>query len=195
MNILQRIFFVIGGIAVGGYVLAYLLNPADSLPRNARMGEWREAKVRPACYDAVDDLKDSLLPKFPSGNHHIDFGDFALAVRYTAALNCYVVRERDAICEPNNRAWIVDYMGKYYGTRDRLFAAAAKYGDTETALVKTALNGERNRAIAFTLENYIRDGKLAKADFGWSAPKELKPLLDRYAGTRDACPPQRTAAR
>ena len=150
MNILQRIFFVIGGIAVAGYLLNYLLTPADSLPRNARMGEWRDAKVRPACYDAVDDMKDPLLPKFPSGNHHIDFGDFAQAVRTTAALNCYVVRERDAVCEPNNRAWIVDYMGKYYGTRDRLIAAAAQYGEAESALVKTTLGSERNRAIAFT---------------------------------------------
>jgi hypothetical protein len=196
MNILQRIFFVIGGIAVSGYVLAYFLNPtADSLPRNSRMGEWREARVRPACYDAVDNIGDPLLPKLPSGNNHIDFGDFALVVRYTAALNCYIVRERDAICEPNNRAWIVDYMGKYYGTRDRLLAAAARHGDAEISLVKQAISSERNRAIAFTVENDIREGKLAKADFGWSAPKEIKPLLDKYAGARDVCPPQRTAAR
>lgn len=193
MNFLGRIFFIIGGIAVGGYILNILINPADSLPRNARMGEWREAKVRPACYDAVENIKDPLLPKMPSGTNHIDFGDFAQSVHYTAALNCYVVRERDAICEPNNRAWIVDYMGKYYSNRDKLFAAAGRHGDSEITLVKQALGSERNRAIAFTLENNIREGKLTKADFGWSVPKELKPLFDKYANVPDHCPPQRPA--
>lgn len=190
---LSRIFFVIGGIAVGGYLLNVLINPGDALPRNARMGEWREAKVRPQCYDAVDDLKDSRLPQLPSAANKIDFGDFSRFVQMTAAFNCYVVTQRDAICEPNNRAWIVDYASKYYDKLERLMAAAERHGEAELKLVSQTLNSDRNRAISTTMESNIRDGRLRKGDFGWSAPTSLKPLFDKYPGAPDKCPPLRTA--
>jgi hypothetical protein len=190
---LSRIFFVIGGIAVGGYFLNVLINPGDALPRNARMGEWREARVRPDCYQAVDDLKDPKLPQLPSAPNKIDFGDFSRTVQMTAAFNCYVVTQRDAICEPNNRAWIVDYAGKYYSKLDSMMVAAERHGEAEIKLVKQTLNSERNRAIAAAMENNIRDGRLTKADFGWSMPASLKPLFDKYPSATDKCPPLRTA--
>jgi hypothetical protein len=193
MNLIQRVLFVIGGIMLGGYVLNLLINPGDALPRNNRMGEWREAKVRPACYEALESLKDPQLPKLPSTAKHVDFGTFARTVEMTAALHCYVVTQRDAICEPNNRAWIVDYVGKYYGKLDTLLSAAARHGEPEAQSVRQAFNGERSRAIAAALEGNIREGRLTKADFGWSVPTQLKPLFEKYAGARDTCP-QRTAS-
>lgn len=194
MRFIQRALFVIVGIILGGYALTVFMNPGDALPRNSRMGEWRDATVRPACYDAVDALNDPLLPKLPSSAKRVDFGDFARAVQMTAALNCYLVRQRDAICEPNNRAWIVDYLGKYYSKLDSVYSSAAKGGDAETQAVRQAFNSERNRAINVALEANIRDGRLAKGDFGWSAPGALKPLFEKYAGARDTCPPVRTAS-
>ena len=73
---------------------------------------WHEAEVRPACYEAVDVKDQYTSPKLPSGLHNVDFGDYARAVQLTAALNCYVVTQKNAVCEPNNRAWIVDYTGR-----------------------------------------------------------------------------------
>jgi hypothetical protein len=195
MNFIQRAFFVIGGIAVGSYLLGTYLNPGDALPRNSRMGSWREAEVRPACYEAVDVKDPYLSPRLPSGSHQIDFGDYARAVQLTAALHCYVVTQKNAICEPNNRAWIVDYLGRYYGKMNDMLAAAKKGGDAEIAKVRQVWNSPQNQAINKTLENYIRDGKLAKADFGWSMPGPLKPLLDRYAGAPNQCTPVRAASR
>jgi hypothetical protein len=32
------------------------------------------------------------------------------------------------------------------------------------------------------------NGRLIKADFGWTVPAAMKPLLDRYKGTTDNCP-------
>lgn len=194
MGLIKSILFVIAGLVVGSYVLNILIHPGDALPRNARMGEWRDAQVRPACYQAVDDLADPQLPKLPAGSHHIDFGDFSRAVQLTAALNCYVVTQRDAICDPANRAWIVDYLGKYYGKMDDMLAAARRHGDQEVAKVDGVWSSYRNRAITSALEAHIRDGRLTKADFGWSVPKALKPTLDRYAGAPDRCP-VRTAGR
>lgn len=193
MELIQRIVFVVGGIVIGGYLLTILIDPGDALPRNDRMGEWRDAKVRPACYGALESLKDPLLPKLSSAAAHVDFGTFARAVEMTAALHCYVVTQREAICQPDNRAWIVDYLGKYHGKLDALFSVAARHGQSELQAVTQAFQSERNRAINYALEVNIREGRLTKADFGWSVPTGLKPLLDKYAGARDTCP-KRTAS-
>jgi hypothetical protein len=32
------------------------------------------------------------------------------------------------------------------------------------------------------------NGRLIKADFGWTVPAGMKPMLDRYKGTTDNCP-------
>jgi hypothetical protein len=32
------------------------------------------------------------------------------------------------------------------------------------------------------------NGRLIKADFGWTVPTAMKPMLDRYKGTSDNCP-------
>ncbi len=195
MSIVKSAFFVLGGIAVGSYLLNLSLNPGDGLPRNSGMGEWREAQVRPACYEAVD-VKDPYdSPKLPSGPHKIDFGDYARAVQLTAALNCYVVTQRDAVCEPNNRAWIVDYLGRYYSKMSSMLSSAKSHGEAEVAKVRQVWNAPQNQAIARALEAYIRDGKLAKGDFGWSAPGALKPLFDKYANAPDRCAPTRSASR
>ena len=37
----------------------------------------------------------------------------------TAALNCYLVTHPNAICERNNRAYIVDYINRYFAKFDR----------------------------------------------------------------------------
>lgn len=192
---IKSAFFVIGGIAVGSYFLNAWMNPGDALPRNSRMGAWRDAEVRPACYEAVDVKDPYTSPKMPSGAHQIDFGDYARAVQLTAALNCYVVTQKDAICEPNNRAWIVDYLGRYYGKMNDMLSSAKKVGEAEVNKVKQVWNSPQNQAINRALENHIRDGKLAKADFGWSAPGQLKPLFDKHAGAADKCAPVRAASR
>ena len=31
------------------------------------------------------------------------------------------------------------------------------------------------------------NGRLIKADFGWSTPKAMQPMLDQYKGTTDNC--------
>jgi hypothetical protein len=195
MSIIKSGFFVLGGIAVGAYMLNTWMNPGDALPRNARMGAWREAQVRPACYEAVDVKDQYTSPKLPSGPHKIDFGDYSRAVQLTAALNCYVVTQKNAVCEPNNRAWIVDYIGRYYSKMDAMLASAKRVGEAEVAKVRQVWNSPQNQAINRALENFIREGKLANSDFGWSSPDALKPLFAKYSGAADQCSPLRAASR
>jgi hypothetical protein len=160
----------------------------DALARNARLGDWREAQVRGACVSALErPERDPLMSKFPVAEHHIDLRDSTRMIELTAALNCYVVTNRNAVCDRNNRAHIVDQIGKYFAHMDGMLATASHYGEAEVRLVARLWYSPRHQAIAAALQDHIRQGRLAKADFGWSAPKALAPALTRHANAADAC--------
>ena len=124
MNFLMRAAFVLGGIFLGINLINYFVlgHTGDYLPGGQRMGEWKEAKIREACYPALESPeRDELLPKLTSNQHRV-------------------------------------------GWR------------------------ELNRAINAALIQDTSNGRLIKADFGWTVPAAMKPLLDRYKGTTDNCP-------
>lgn len=192
MTLIGRGLFVLGGIALGVLAINHFVfgNTGDLLPMSARMGEWRKAAIREACYPALEHPeRDPLLPKLPSGAHRIEPADQRRATEMTAALNCYVVTNVNALCEPNNRAWIVDYIDKYYDKKDDMLAIARRYGDAEVRNVEQLWNSPRNQAIQAALVRNIRDGRLSKSDFGWSAPDALMPALSQYQKATDTCPP------
>ena len=58
----------------------------------------------------------------------------------TVALNCYVVTNAKAVCEPNNRAYVIDYIGKYYAKRDEMLSVAKQYGEAEIRNVRQVWN-------------------------------------------------------
>ena len=59
MSFMTRGLFVVGGIIAGTTALNYFVfgNAADYGLPNSRLGAWREALVRPACYGALEILK------------------------------------------------------------------------------------------------------------------------------------------
>ena len=56
MNLLMRAAFVLGGIFLGINLINYFVlgHTGDYLPGGQRMGEWKEAKIREACYPALE---------------------------------------------------------------------------------------------------------------------------------------------
>jgi hypothetical protein len=76
-----------------------------------------------------------------------------------------------------------------------MLSLAKQAGDAEVAKVRQVWNSPQNQAINRALENFVRDGKLAKSDFGWSTPNALKPLFAKYVGAVDRCSPARAASR
>jgi hypothetical protein len=191
MNLIGRGLFVLGGIAIGSFLINHFVfgNTGDALPKSERMGEWRKAAVREACFPATESPeKDSLAPRMPAGAHRVSPQDFRRAREMTVALNCYLVTKANAVCDPDNRAWIVDYVGKYYGKKDEMLSTAMSYGEGEIRNVEQVWNSPRNRAIEAALAEHVKDGHLARRDFGWSAPAAIRPLLDRYADAADQCP-------
>ena len=64
--------------------------------------------------------RDELLPKLTSNEHRVDWRDLNRAKEMTAALNCYLVTHPNAICERNNRAYIVDYINRYFAKFDEM---------------------------------------------------------------------------
>jgi hypothetical protein len=185
---------VVSGIIVGSTCLNYFVfgNPVNlSLP-GSRLGDWHGAQVRPACYGALaSPKKDSANPQLPYGQHRIAWQDHDRMVDMTAALHCYVVTQRNAVCNADNRAYVVDYIKKYFVKMDAMLETANRYGDGEVRNVRNLWNSPNNRAIMAALDNHFRYGRLNKSDFGWSAPAALKPLLDKYAGAPDNCVQER----
>jgi hypothetical protein len=191
MNLLIRAAFVVGAIFVGANLINYsvLGNTGDYLPGGARMGEWKAATIREACYPALEHIeRDAALPKLASNDHRVDWRDLSRAQEMTAALHCYLVTHPNAICEKNNRAYIVDYINRYYAKFDEMIDVAKRYGESEISTVKNLWDRPRNRAISAALRQDAGSGRLIKADFGWSTPAAIKSMLDQYKGKTDNCP-------
>jgi hypothetical protein len=110
MNLIARGLFVVGGIAVGSFLINHYLfgNTGDALLRSDRIGESRKADVREACFPAMEyPERDTMAPKMPAGQHRVSPSDHRRAVELTVALNCYLVTKAGAICQPDNRAYIL----------------------------------------------------------------------------------------
>lgn len=190
MSLLSRGLFVVAGV-IGGTTainMFVLGNHADYGLPNSRLGAWREAAVRPACYPALEfPERDPQAPKMPPRHQRISSQDVSQTVQLTAALHCYVVTQRNAVCDPNNRAYIVDYIGKYFGAKDHMIDLAGHYGTDDIRNVRALWDSPNNRAIEAALHDHIRNGRLTKSDFGWSPPAALKQQLVTFAGTPDSC--------
>jgi hypothetical protein len=186
MSFFSRGLFVVAGTTAINYFV--LGNSADYGMPNSRLGAWREAEVRPACYFALEyPERDSARPMLPYGQHRNAPQDYNRMVEMTAALNCYVATQRNAVCEPNNRAYVVEYIGKYFSKMDGMLETAARYGQDEVQNVRELWNGQNSQSITAALQDHIRNGRLTKSDFGWSAPATLKSELEKYAGAPDTC--------
>jgi hypothetical protein len=191
IDLLKRAAFVCGAVFVGVYLINYFIlgNTADYLSSGERMGEWKKAKIREACFRALENPhRDPLMPKVSNSQHRISWRDLDRAVEMTAALNCYLVAHPDAVCERNNRAYIVDYINRYFAKFDEMLGVAKQYGQSEIETVEKLWDSPRNRAISAALASNISNGRLIKDDFGWTAPDALKSMLTQYRGTTDTCP-------
>ena len=193
MSWMWRALFVICAIVVGRTAVdLYFNGTAAYAPRTARMGDGREAKVPPACYDAfAAATREPGAPPRPAPPHRVYWQDYERAVELAAALNCYLVTQTNAVCERDNRAFIVGYLAQYFDKMDEMLGSAARYGDDEVRYVKTIWNSSNNRSIAAALEDHIRRGRLHTSDFGWSAPAPLKAQLAQWAKATDGCAGQR----
>ena len=191
MSFMSRGLFVVVGIIAGSTAINHFVfgNTADFGMPNSRLGAWREGVVRTACYGATESPeRDPARPRLPVGSQHrIAPQDYSRMVEMTAALHCYLVTQRNAVCEPNNRAYIVDYIGKYYAKMDSMLETAKRYGDAEVQNVNRLWNGDNNRQIATALERHVSDGRLIKSDFGWSSPEPMKALFQKNPAAKDSC--------
>ena len=190
MSMTLRALLVVAGIVGGSSAINHFVlgGPSDFGLSSSRVGALRDAKVRTACFFALESPeKDPARPMLPAGRHRIAPEDYDRMVEMTAALNCYVVTQRNAVCEPNNRAYIVNYIGKYSSKQEAMLETAARYGADEVKNVQMLWDNDNSRKIDATLTDHMRNGRLNKSDFGWSAPAMLKAQLQRFAGALDMC--------
>ena len=193
MSLMWRALFVVCGIVIGSAAINYYVfgNTGDYLSQNKRIGAWRDGRVREACFGAMERPEnDPANPKLPATANRIGLMDHQRTTEVTAALHCYLVTQRGAVCERNNRAYIVDYIAKYFDKMDEMLGTAKAYGDDEIRNVRELWNSRNNRAIVTALDDHIRNGRLIKSDFGWSAPEQLKAQLGRPPAA-DMCAKER----
>jgi hypothetical protein len=191
MILLMRVAFILGAIFVGLNLINYSVvgNTGDYLPGGERMGAWKAAKIREACYPAfVVSERDGTLPKLTTNDHRVAWQDLAQARNLTTALYCYLVTHPNAVCEKNNRAYIVDYINRYFAKFDEMIDIAKRYGESEISTVKNLWDSPRNRAISAALKQDASSGRLIKADFGWTMPAAMKSIFDQHKGAADNCP-------
>lgn len=144
--------------------------------------------MREACFPATERPEaDRLAPKMPVGPHRVAPRDYRRSLELTVALHCYVVTKQNAICQPDNRAWIVDYIGRYYTKKAEMLATAKSYGEAEVRTVEALWNSPRNRAIDQALAAHVKSGRLSRADFGFFMPDAVQPLLVQHTGAVDEC--------
>lgn len=194
MRLMWRVGFVIAGVFLGTTVLNYFVfgNTADYKWQTSRIGEWREALVREACFPAMEyPEKHPAAPQRPATSNRVAFEDYRRAVELTEALHCYLITQNNAVCERNNRAYVVDYIRKYFYKMDEMLGTAAPYGADEVRTVRELWNSAHNKAITAALENHIRNGRLIKGDFGWTVPAHLKAQLEKYVSAVDTCVKER----
>ena len=197
MNLIARGLFVVGGIAVGSFAINHFVfgNTGDALIPSDRIGEWRKADVREACFPAMSyPESDTQAPRMPAGQHRVAPGDYRRAVELTVALHCYLVTKQNAVCQRDNRAWIVDYIGRYYAKKDEMLATAKNYDAAEIRTVEAMWNSPRNRAIEQALVVNVKSGRLNRGDFGFFVPDAVRPLLEQPAAVSDTCVAARPAA-
>jgi hypothetical protein len=191
MNLLIRVAFILGAIFVGLNLVNYFIvgNTGDYLPGGERMGKWKAAKIREACYPAlITYVRDEQLPTLTGNDHRVASQDLREARDMTQALHCYLVRHPDAVCEKNNRAYIVDYINRYFAKFDEMIEIAKRYGEAEILNVRNLWDSPRNRAISAALRHDASSGRLIKADFGWTTPATMKAIFDQYKSAPDNCP-------
>jgi len=187
-----RALFVIAAIVAGRVAIGLIWEGPSAFTfqrETERVGNWRQAKLGPAC--SIVREHPTREVGVPAQPHRVAWDEYERALELSAALNCFLVTQTNAVCERNNRAYVIHYVGEYFSKMDEMLSAAARYGDDEVRTIRSLWNAPNNRAAMESLDAHIRNGKLHTSDFGRSAPAQLKPQLAQWAKATDGCAGQR----
>jgi hypothetical protein len=191
MSWVWRALFVIAAIVVGRTAIGYFFFDVSPTVRaeTPRVGNWREAKLRPACQIVREaPTREVGVPAKPM---RVAWDDYERALELSAALKCFLVTQTNAVCERDNRAYVIHYVGEYFSKMDEMMSTAARHSEDTVREVRALWNAPTNRAAMDALDTHIRNGKLHTSDFGRSAPAQLKPQLTQWAKATDGCAHQR----
>lgn len=196
MSLMWRALFVIGAIVVGRTAIGLWWEGPSAFfttaRENARVGNWREAKLVPAC--SIVREHPTREVGTPARPNRVSWEDHERALELSAALRCFLITQTNSVCDRDNRAYVIHYVGEYFTKMDEMLTTAARFGDDDVRAVRSLWNAPNNRAAMDALDAHIRSGKLHTSDFGRSAPAQLKPQLAQWAKATDGCAHQRAWA-
>lgn len=151
---------------------------------SGRVGEWKKAEVREACFKETE-FANHNRPRLPE--NRIGLQKISRGEMLATALGCYVISNKQAVCEKNNRAYIIDYISRYFAFKRETYETAKEYGERERKVVDLFWSNVGDQRIMRAIADHVENGRLNAGDFGWFAPAELKDLLAQHKGAPDKC--------
>jgi hypothetical protein len=142
----------------------------------ARLGRAGVAPLMRQCMAKIEAVQD-----FMDDNTEIDPGLVSIINRFgkrtresnedmAPYVHCLLERDPAALCDRDNRALVVESVNRFLRIDDGLMRELA----------------EKNRARD-GVERHVREGRLARRDFGWFAPDSVKKLFEQIAPSPDRC--------
>src|SRR5258705_2783113 len=102
MSWMWRALFVIAAIVVGRTAIGlYWEGPSAFFEtETARVGNWREAKLRPACRIVREQPAREVGA--PARPQRVAWEDHERTLELSAALKCFLVTQTNAVCDRDN---------------------------------------------------------------------------------------------
>jgi hypothetical protein len=110
--------------------------------------------------------------------------------RYTRpapVIDCILTRDKAAVCDADNRALAVEFLADFLDNARRAEAELAKLPAAKRPLFEQASGIAARPRVLDAVRDHLREGRLVAADFGQSAPPEVKEAIAAVKPVRDAC--------
>lgn len=177
--------------------LSWSSTPSPSIVRGKRLGRADVAPLLKACADRIDvpaddttirDNPDALgiLMRLTHPSLYLE--------QYGPFIECAMQRYPAELCDPDNRAMVVDAVIRYMRADDRFKAEMARADPRERAELWKLHDSNRRDRILDAVDRHRRAGRLIRGDFGFSPHPDIKAVFGKSDPIADSCKGQ-TAGR
>jgi hypothetical protein len=162
---------------------------APSKGYGKRIGRAEVAPVFQTCADTLDFLQQPGMQADPRiahlllrwgnqpENYVISMGPF---------IDCALNRNRQDLCDPDNRALVVESLGRYLRFDDQVAKAPAPQPRLRGI---PGYSPAQRENILLALAQHAREGRLVLSDFGWAPHAEIRKAFAATKPAADPCRP------
>jgi hypothetical protein len=134
--------------------------------------------------------KTALMGAFMGRPEHRSSGPDTSASLVGDFVECMLATPIHKVCDPDNRAAAVSYVGTYLVRGAAMVAEIDKMEPMKRFKAEEAYNVPQYRTVVRSVEQHLRSGSLVAADFGRSPPAQLGQLIVANPRQNDICSPR-----